>query len=299
MRDISAKIDTLRTATARAVLLMSPSTYETILRKEVPKGDPLEVSKVAAIMAAKNTPLILPYCHPVPVDFVGVDFDLQPESIVVDVTVKAVYRTGVEMEALAGAAAAVLNLYDMLKMLDDHMSVSKIELLEKKGGKSDFTVPDRAKAAVIVVSDSVAKKEAEDRSGYLLVKRLEPHCEVVKFQAIPDGEDTVRAVVLQLAEEKLDLVVTTGGTGLGPRDLTPEAVLPILEARLEGVEEAIKSFGQKRMPYAMLSRVVAGRIGRSLVLCLPGSIGGVADAMDAIFPHLLHALHVMQGGGHD
>ena len=106
MRDVSAKIKTLRVATARAVLKVSPSTIQMIREGRVPKGDPLAVSKVAAIQGAKNTPQIIPYCHPVPLDFVSVDFELQDSAIIVTTTAKAIYKTGVEMEALTAASVA-------------------------------------------------------------------------------------------------------------------------------------------------------------------------------------------------
>jgi cyclic pyranopterin monophosphate synthase len=296
MRDVSNKIDTSRMARARGVLRMARSTYELIGRGEVPKGDPLPVSKVAAVQAAKNTPLLLPYCHPVPVDYVGVEFDVQPDRITVETTVKATYRTGVEMEALAAAAAAVLNLYDMLKMLDEEMRIEAIELLEKRGGKSDFGSVRSFQAAVLVVSDRVSRGEAEDRSGVAIRERLERHGGTVRMlPPVPDERERIADAV---RGAEADLVVLTGGTGLGPRDVTPESVAPLLDARLEGVEEAIRAYGQRRTPTAMLSRTVAGRMGEKLVLCLPGSTGGVEDALDAVFPHLLHALHVMEGGGH-
>lgn len=102
-----------------------------------PKGDPRPVAKVAAVMAAKNTPQLIPYCHSVALDWVGVEFELHEDRIEVTVQVKAIYKTGVEMEALAGAAAAALNLYDLLKPVDNSLSIGSIELLAKTGGKSN------------------------------------------------------------------------------------------------------------------------------------------------------------------
>jgi len=102
--DISHKPETLRTAVARATLRMKPETTERVRAQTVPKGDPLTVAKVAAIQAAKSTPQLVPYCHPVSLDFVGVEFALEGDSIVITVTAKAVAKTGVEMEALTGAS---------------------------------------------------------------------------------------------------------------------------------------------------------------------------------------------------
>ncbi|HLG89585.1 MAG TPA: cyclic pyranopterin monophosphate synthase MoaC [Alphaproteobacteria bacterium] len=142
MRDVSQKPVTRRTATARAVLRAAPETIRTIREGRLPKGDPLPVAKVAAIQAAKNTSQIIPYCHPLPVEHLGVDFDFSPDSIMITTKVVAHYKTGVEMEALTAAAVAALSIYDMAKMIDPAMSIERVALLEKTGGKSDFTRPE-------------------------------------------------------------------------------------------------------------------------------------------------------------
>ena len=135
MRDVSAKVDTLRTATARAVMTVSPGTIDLIREGRAPKGDPLPVAKVAAIQAAKNTPQLIPYCHSVPLDYVGVEFEMGEDSITATVEVKAIYKTGVEMEALTGASVAALTVYDMCKALSHEIVIGEIRLLEKHGGK--------------------------------------------------------------------------------------------------------------------------------------------------------------------
>lgn len=302
MRDVSAKIKTLRVATARAVLKVSPSTIQMIREGRVPKGDPLPVSKVAAIQGAKNTPQIIPYCHPVPLDFVSVDFELQDSAIIVTTTAKAIYKTGVEMEALTAASVAALNLYDMLKMVDEAMEIQTITLVEKEGGKSDFRQPFAAslKAAVLVISDSVAAGKKQDRSGRIIVERLEREgLQVSQYQVVSDEPDDIREKVLRFTDElKLDLVITTGGTGVTPRDNTPEAMEGLFERELPGVAEACRGYGQERTPYSMLSRSLAGTRGKTLILCLPGSTGGVTDAMDALFPSVLHAYKMLWGGDH-
>jgi cyclic pyranopterin monophosphate synthase len=137
MADISGKRLTARMARARAVLAVSPGTLDRVRRREVPKGDVLEASRVAALQAAKDTPRILPFCHTLPVHFVGVEFTLGEDRIAVETTVKTEYGTGVEMEALTAASVAALNLWDMLKPVDAGLRIVSVELLEKRGGKSD------------------------------------------------------------------------------------------------------------------------------------------------------------------
>lgn len=138
MRDVSAKPVTRRTAVARAVLRAAPETIRTIRDGRLPKGDPLPVAKVAAIQAAKNTSQIIPYCHPLPVEHLGVEFEFEPDAIRITTTVVAHYKTGVEMEALTAAAVAALSIYDMAKMIDPAMAIEQVALVRKTGGKSDF-----------------------------------------------------------------------------------------------------------------------------------------------------------------
>lgn len=305
MRDISDKIKTLRVATAQAILKADPATIMAIREHTVPKGDPLPVAKVAAIQAAKNCSQIIPYCHPMLVEFVGVEFQLHDQFIEVQVTVKAIYKTGVEMEALTGASAAVLTLYDMLKMLDEDMEIGSVRLLSKKGGKSDFKtghdqIRKSLRVAVVVMSDSIAAGRKDDFSGKLIVERLKQEgVEVSDYQVIPDDAARIQALVVAYADERhMDLVITTGGTGLSPRDNTPEAMKKIIDRDVPGIAEALRAYGQERTPYSMLSRGVAGLRGRTLIVNLPGSKNGVKESLDALFPAVLHAFKILRGGGH-
>jgi len=302
LRDVSNKANTLRTATARAVVRVRPETIALINGGAVPKGDPIPVARVAGIQAAKSTGQLIPYCHPVPLDFVGVEFDLQSDRITVTSTVKAIYKTGVEMEALAAASVAALTLYDMLKMVDESMEIVSVSLLSKTGGKSDFAQRFEAppRAAVLVMSDSVAAGRKKDAAGRLIAERLQEHgVEVAEYCVIPDERSAIEGTVRSYCDDlMLDLVVTTGGTGLGPRDTTPEAMTNIFERDAPGIVEAARTHGQGRTPYAMLSRGRAGIRGKTLIINLPGSTRGAAESLDALFPAVLHALHMIQGEGH-
>jgi cyclic pyranopterin phosphate synthase len=302
MLDISKKTPTLRTAVAEAVLTLKPETLERVKRGDTPKGNALEVARVAAIMAAKDTSRIIPFCHPLPVDHVEVAFDLREHSVIITTAVRAVYRTGVEMEALTAASVAALTLYDMLKMLDDTMEIKHIRLVEKRGGKSSFhdryDVPLRA--AVLVLSDSIAAGKKEDTSGRMMVDRLKSEgFELSEYQVIPDDLNAIVDAVRHYADDlKLDLVLTTGGTGFSPRDTTPEAMVKVIEREIPGIPEALRAYGQIRTPYSMLSRGKAGVRGRTIIVNLPGSRRGVAESLDALFPGLMHAFSMLWGGDH-
>lgn len=302
MRDVSRKIKTLRIAVAEAVVSLDPATLGLIRDGRVPKGDPLEVARVAAVQAAKETSRIIPFCHPMPVDYVGVAFSLEQDRIRARAEVKAIHKTGVEMEALTAVSVAALTLYDMLKMLDKTMEISSVRLVSKSGGKSDWESepPEGARAAVLVISDSVSHGEKVDRSGRLIVERLEAEgFQVPEYRIVPDEVAKISAAVKDFADKlKLDLVVTTGGTGPGPRDVTPEAMDGLIEREAPGISEAARAYGVERSPFAMLSRGRAGIRARTLIVTLPGSPSGVSESLDALFPALFHALRMIAGGGH-
>jgi molybdenum cofactor biosynthesis protein MoaC len=302
MKDISNKINTFRTAIARAVLRVGPETIRLIQENKIPKGDPFPVAKVAAVQAAKNTSLVIPYCHPIPIDYVDCRFELGRGSIEITTEVKAVYRTGVEMEALTAAAAAALTIYDMAKAVDGSMEVAEIKLVSKKGGKSDFaeSFPKALRAAVLVLSDSIASGKKEDFSGRMIVERLkEKGVDVIEHKVIPDDAAQIEQNLIRYADTlKLDLVFTTGGTGLSSRDVTPEATARVLEKEAPGVVEAARAYGQARMPLAMLSRGKAGIRGKTLIVNLPGSTRAVEESLDALLPGLLHAFKMIWDGGH-
>ncbi|WP_276381761.1 bifunctional molybdenum cofactor biosynthesis protein MoaC/MoaB [Flavobacterium sp. H4147] len=302
MVDITHKISTLRVATATAVVKVSKQeTIDAIVNNLVPKGNVFEMAKTAGLFAVKNTHLSIPDCHPLPIEFTSVEYNIEGLDIHIIFKVKTVYKTGVEVEAMHGASIVALTMYDMLKPIDKEIEISTIKLINKEGGKSSFKnkFPNAIKAAVFVCSDSIFAGDKEDRSGKVIVEKLESHgVETSHYEIIPDELDIIQEKTKAFAEEN-QLVIFTGGTGLSPRDVTPEALAPLLESKIPGIEEAIRSYGQERMPYAMLSRSVAGTLGKTLVLALPGSTNGVRESMDAIFPHVLHVFHILKGKNHD
>ncbi len=302
MKDISRKIKTNRSARAQAVLTLRPQTIRLLREGQLPKGDPIPVARVAAIQAAKNANQIIPYCHPIPLDFVDCSFEIRESSIVVSTEVKAIHKTGVEMEALTAAAVAVLTLYDMLKPVDETMIINEVRLMEKRGGKTDFASSqgERLRVGVLVMSDSVASGAKKDTSGQHIEDRLrEQGLTVVENQIIPDNQQSIEQALVRFADElKLDLVITTGGTGLSKRDVTPEAMARIIEREIPGIVEAARVFGQERTPLAMLSRAKAGVRGSTIIVNLPGSRKAVEESLDAILPGLLHGFRMMRGEGH-
>ena len=303
MIDISSKFETLREARAEARVKMAESTVEAVRKGRVPKGNVLEIARAAAVMAAKKTSELIPFCHPLPVDFVGIDYEMKKNEIIIRAEVKSIWKTGVEMEALTAVSVAALTVYDMLKPLDKGLVIEKIVLLEKKGGKSDFQdqFPKPLKTGVLVISDSTFKGERKDKSGEIIRNRLKEYPIILKeFIILPDDKETISKEIIRLSDkQKLDIIITTGGTGLGPKDVTPEATEEVLDRIVPGITEAMRSFGQRRTPYAMLSRNVAGVRGKTLIINLPGSSRGVEESMKRLFPGILHSMKMIRGGGHN
>ena len=173
-------------------------------------------------------------------------------------------------------------------------------MIEKKGGKSDIKDSGEGiNASVIVCSDSIFAGKKEDKAGKAIISSLEKNNVTINdYVIIPDEILDIQNKIKSDVESGIGLIMITGGTGLSKRDVTPEAVRPLLDREIPGVAEAIRSYGQLRTPYSMLSRSVAGMIGETLVIALPGSTKGAEESMDAVFPGILHIYKILNGGKH-
>jgi molybdenum cofactor synthesis domain-containing protein len=250
---------------------------------------------VAALFAAKKTAEVIPDCHPMPVEFTAIRFNIKDLEISIEAEIHTVYKTGVEVEAMYAASVAAITIYDMLKPIDKQIEISNIRLVHKSGGKSDVKVKGDVtyKAAVIVCSDSVSSGKKEDMAGKAIMERLKKfNIESPFYAVVPDEIIKIQQMINDAVGHGAQIIVLTGGTGLSKRDITPEAVKPLIETEIPGIVEWARQFGQQRTPYAMLSRGVAGFIKNTLVLTLPGSVNGVNETIDALFPQVLHVLAV-------
>ena len=299
MVDVSGKPGTLRSARASGYILMQQETIELLSRDGLPKGNVLTTAKLAGILAAKNTAHLIPLCHQLNLSWADIVFDVQKERIVIVATVKTKESTGVEMEALTAVSVAALTIYDMCKGVDKNMEISAIKLEKKTGGKSHNPDGYRPKTSILVLSDSVSSGKAIDRSGKLLREGFEAAgCPVNEVRIIADNQDDIGSVIDEWVSEGIELIVTTGGTGLGPRDVTVDALVPRFYRKLPGIEQALFNWGQGKTKTAMLSRLAAGMVGSSMVICLPGSMGAVSDALEVLVPAVFHAFAMMKGEGH-
>jgi len=303
MIDITHKSTTLRRAIAEAtVLVSSQATIDAVVNNTVPKGNVFEMAKTAGLFAVKKTADMIPDCHPLPVEYTGISYIIEGLKIVITMEVKTIYRTGVEVEAMHGASVVALTMYDMLKPIDKGIQIQNIRLTEKQGGKSDFKDKYRKDltAAVIVCSDTISAGQKEDKAGKAIIEKLKTlDVEIKDYKIIADEVDQIQSIALKHVAEDTDMIIFTGGTGLSKRDVTPEAIRPLLDREIPGVVEAARNYGQDRTPYSMLSRSVAGVKDQSLLLAIPGSTKGASETIDAMFPALLHVFRILKGARHE
>lgn len=311
MVDVGEKPVSARRAVAAAKVRMRPEVLATLLDAGGPKGDAFVVARLAGIAAAKQTALLIPLCHPIPLDQVEVELSADRDAglVTIRAEARATARTGVEMEALTAASVAALTLYDMAKALQRDIVVERVELLSKEGGRSGSWSRDAAATApapvthevtVITCSTRAAAGEREDASGPALVAALRD----AGFEVAPepivlsDDEDLIAATLTALADGGARLIVTSGGTGLTPGDRTPAATRRVIDREVPGLAELMRAAGLASTPMAALSRGVAGARGTTLIVNLPGSPRGAVESLAAVLPVLRHALEQLAGGDH-
>jgi len=307
MVDVGYKPITARRAVARAVVRMRPEVLATLLDAGGAKGDALVTARLAGIGAAKRTSELIPLCHPLPLDVVEVELTPDRATGLVEVRaeVRATARTGVEMEALTAVSVAGLTLYDMAKALQRDIVIERVELLEKSGGRSgDYPRQEVAaaehEAVVVTCSNRSAAGEREDTSGPALVAALRDAGFDVAPEAlvVADDESLIVSTLIRLADTGHRLILTTGGTGLTPSDVTPAATRRVVEREAPGLAELMRAAGTASTPMAALSRGVVGTRGETLIANLPGSPKGAIESLDALRPVLRHAIEQLAGGDH-
>lgn len=319
MIDVGKKRVTQRRAVASGTIKIGVLAFQKVKEKSLPKGDVLSLAEIAGIMGAKKTPDLLPMCHTLPLDKVEIHCELvPPDAVTVYCQTLAHAKTGVEMEAIIGAQVALATIWDLVKGTEPNLEIGAVRLLVKEGGKSGLWVnpdgipdwlaaqlPDEKtltgiKAAVLVMSDRAAGGVYEDRSGALLEELLvQKGAHVCEKRIIPDNpQDIEKALRDFQAQHAPALIFLSGGTGPGPRDVTPETLAKLCDKTIPGLGELLRSDGACLTDMAWLSRSCGGVVGESLVIALPGSPKAVREGIEALLPLLPHTLKMIKGDDH-
>ncbi len=315
MIDVGHKRVTRRRAIATGTITVGERVFQLIRDRALPKGDALALAEAAGIVGAKRTPDLLLMCHPLPLDQVAVHTELEaPDKVRVTCQAAAEARTGVEMEAIMGVQAALATIWDLSKGTEPNLTIGEVRLLLKEGGKGGrWLNPDGVpawlteqlrplddlegvEALVVVASDRVARGDAEDRSGKRLVELLaEAGAQIASPVIVSDDRSAIEAALIA---SRASLVVVSGGTGAGPRDVTPEAVRAVADRVIDGLGELVRSESAQITERAWLSRTLVAVRGEQIIVALPGSVKAADECWEIVRPHVPHLLHVVRGGGH-
>ncbi|WP_322133849.1 bifunctional molybdenum cofactor biosynthesis protein MoaC/MoaB [Antiquaquibacter oligotrophicus] len=294
MVDVGDKAVTKRTATAGGRFTSTPEVIALVASDDLPKADVLATARLAGIGGAKRTSELIPLCHQLALTSVSVDFEFGESWIDIVATAKTTGKTGVEMEALTAVSIAALTLHDMTKAVDPYSVIGDIRLLSKAGGRTRPAIVDGT-AAVIVASTGAAAGTREDTTGPVIAAWLAERGYSVQHSVVADADIATELDAVLAAGPAV--VITTGGTGVSPTDATPEATRAVLDRELPGIAEAIRARGLEHVPTAALSRGLAGVSGRSVIVNLPGSRGGVTDGLAVLDELLDHVVAQIAGGG--
>lgn len=296
MIDVSHKHHTLRYAKAEGVLITTPDVIAKIRNHKIPKGDLLQVARAAGIQAAKKTSEWIVFCHSLPLDWVDLSFRMDEEESKIHVTAetRTVWKTGLEMEAITAVSAALLNMYDMLKPLDEKAEIGMIRLVEKSGGKSDFTdtFAEKPRVALLRVSDAIAGGRKKDKTTDIVRTYLEKqNLQIISSEIISEDAEKLERKLKAIADDqKAHFIFTMGSTGPAAKDITPEATLKAVDKEIPGLADGMREYGRQRTPYAMISRGVCGIRKNTVIINLPGSSRGSEESLNALFPGLEHIL---------
>lgn len=325
MIDVSGKLTSKRIAIASGKIFVGEVVFNLIKSNQMIKGDPLRLAEIAAIMGAKQTSNMIPLCHPLGLDKVEFISELVDEEFAVKVYCIAITsaKTGVEMEALSGITAGLLTIYDLSKITEPSLTISNIQLIVKIGGKSGIwfnpevkhypswinkyitTNPDLSKIhfTSITLSDRASAGIYEDESGNLLQNRLiEYGASSLGHHLIPDDAETLCQKFNDLLKNKqptLNLIITTGGTGVGDRDITPEVIIGLGGREIPGLGEMLRLYGSNFTHFSWGSRSIACVIDHVIIIALPGSVKAVNESIDCLLPILNHLVKMATGENHD
>lgn len=323
MIDVGGKAPTHRIAVAEGRIHVGAHAFALISQRALPKGDVLVLAEIAGIQGAKTASQQIPLCHPMGLDQVQILTELEDSthSIRVSCVASTHAKTGVEMEALAGVNAALLTIWDLTKMVEADLLIDGVRLLAKVGGKSGLWlnpagVPDWVRdkvappkpqtlkgvtAAFITLSDRAAAGVYEDKATPVGVALLESLGAVVDATyVIPDEPTELTRKIEEIrAEGRARLIITSGGTGVAPRDRTPETVAALADRVIPGIGEQLRLYGAQFTPFSWSSRSIGATCGNVLIITLPGNPKAVREGIECLHKQIPHLINTIDNIKHD
>lgn len=289
----------LRRARAQAHLTFGPVVRQTL------DGSPvLQTARVAGVQAARRAADLLPYTPDVELTEVDLSFEFSEEGLRIFGFSEGICRSGMGTRALMAVTVCAVTIVDMLPEHATAIAIGEAKLVEQRGGAESlrYSFEPPVRAAVLAVSDAVASGRKPDRAAQTIreaVTAHEHHGLVLAEQAtVGDDAAAIERQITRWVDRgddgAIDLILTVGGTGLAHTDVTVEAVSRLVDREVPGLMEAVRTFGQEHTPVAFMSRGVAGLVGDTLVVTLPGSRSGAAEAVPVVLPAALHVLKTLR-----
>ncbi|KAA3610222.1 MAG: bifunctional molybdenum cofactor biosynthesis protein MoaC/MoaB [Calditrichaeota bacterium] len=290
MDDSSSKPEAQQSAKAEGKIYFSNGAREILLADNNPKADVITAAKVAGIQAAKRTSEFIPFHHANSLNWVELDFSSSEDHIKIESTVKAVTRSGLEMEALTAVSVAALTILDICKDHDQQVNIQDIKIVPKVSKKKMLTVKTPLKVGVLVISDRITAGLADDEVGQMLQSGFaKAGYHANNYSIISNDADKLIEKVQEWLEQNIELIITTGGNGIGPRDITLTSLEPFFDFRMEGLEQTLHSIAQVNNNGFYIDRLAAGKIGKTIVICLPIDNALAQDALNVILPNIHQA----------
>lgn len=255
------------------------------------KLDIITAAKIAGIQAAKKTSDFIPLKHTNKLTWVDITLDVIQDHLKIICTVKAVSRSPLETEALTGVAVAALTIVDLCKDYDSQISIQDLKLVPPPRDKNKrLSIKTPIRVGVIVISDRVIAGLADDDAGKILQRGFkEAGYNSEHYEIISNDSDKLVDKIQDWLEKGIELILTTGGNGIGPRDITLTSLEPFFDYRLEGIEQTMHSIAQINNHGFYIDRLAAGKIGKSIVICLPLDPALANDALNVLIPNIHQA----------
>lgn len=291
MDDASSKPEAHNSAKAECKVHFAGDIKEILLKDGILKADIITTAKIAGIQASKKTSDIIPLNHTNKLDWVDISFDLIQDHLKIIATTKAISRSDLEMEALTAVSIAALTIVDLCKDYDPKITIMDIKLIPPKVDKNkSLSVKTPVRVGIVIISDRVIAGLSDDEPGKILQDGFRKAGYIAdEYSVISNDSDKLVDTIQDLLEKGIELIITIGGNGIGPRDITLSSLEPFFDYRLEGIEQTMHSIAQINHNGIYIDRLAAGKIGKSIVICLPLNSSLATDALNVLVPNIHQA----------